>query len=55
MLRIRHAARLAADLGSYAHMNRAWWLVAVFVVLALVMVAGTATQSAVPFAVYTLL
>jgi hypothetical protein len=54
VLRLRHAKRIAADLGSYARMNRAWWLVAVVGGLAIAMAAGTASQTAVPFAVYTL-
>ncbi|WP_256444503.1 hypothetical protein [Aquihabitans sp. G128] len=36
-------------------MNRAWGLLLVVLVLGLLMLVGTATQSAVPVAVYTLL
>ena len=54
MLRLRHAKRLAVDLGSYARYNHAWWILPVAVVVALVILATSATQTAVPYAVYTL-
>lgn len=54
MLRLRHAGRLVGDLGAYARWNRAWWLLPAVLVLAAVVAAGTAAQSAVPVAVYTL-
>ncbi len=53
MLRLRHLVRISIDVGSYARLNRAWWLLPFVVVAAvLVAVAGVA-QTAVPYAVYT--
>lgn len=54
MLRLRHAMRLAVDAGSYARMNRSWWILPALLVLAIVVALSTATQAAVPYAVYTL-
>jgi len=54
VLRLRHALRLAADVTSYARLNRAWWIIPVVGILAVLFAVGTATQAAVPYAVYTL-
>lgn len=53
MLRLRHASRLVADLGVYARMNRAWWIVPTVLLLLLAVALSTASQAAVPYAVYT--
>lgn len=54
MLRLCHTVRLAADVGSYARLNRAWWIVPIVAVLAAALTLGAATQTVVPYAVYTL-
>ena len=54
MLRLRHAGRLMRDLGAYAAANRAWWMVALILVVAIAAFLSSATQAAVPYAVYTL-
>lgn len=54
MLRLRHSLRLLGEFGHYARANRAWWLLLVVPVLALALLATTATQVAVPYTVYTL-
>lgn len=54
MLRLRHSLRLALEFGSYARVNRAWWLLLVIPVLALGLAAVSATHVVVPYTVYTL-
>ncbi|MGI8936850.1 MAG: hypothetical protein ACR2JF_01305 [Iamia sp.] len=54
MLRLRHSARLAWELGSYARVNRAWWLLVVTPVVALALTATAGTQVVVPYTVYTM-
>lgn len=54
VLRLCHTVRLAADVGSYARLNRAWWIVPIVAVLAAALTLGAATQTVVPYAVYTL-
>lgn len=51
---LRHSLRIAADVLSYARLNRAWWIVPVLAVLVLVVALGSASQAVVPVAVYTL-
>jgi hypothetical protein len=54
LLRLRHLGRLTRDVVGYASVNRVWWLVPLGAVLLLVGLAVTATNVAVPVAVYTL-
>lgn len=54
MLRLRHALRLAGDVGHYARANRAWWLLLVAPLVGLAMLAVGTTQVVVPYTVYTL-
>jgi len=54
MLRLRHAFRLMGDFGSYARVNRAWWLLALLPLIALALMAVGTTQVVVPYTVYTL-
>jgi hypothetical protein len=54
MLRAKHLLRLGREIGSYAIVNRSWWMVPFMALLALVALAVVTTQAAVPYAVYTL-
>ncbi len=53
-LLLRHMLRLAAELVAYGRLNRAWWILPTVALLIAVVLIGTATQAAVPYAVYTL-
>ena len=53
MLLVRHLGRVAWDLGGYARVNGRWWLLPAVALLALVVALASATQAAVPYAVYT--
>jgi hypothetical protein len=53
-LRVRHSARILGDLFSYARQNRAWWIIPLALILFGIVALGTASQAAVPYAVYTL-
>jgi len=54
MLRGRHALLLIRDFGSYARVNRAWWVLALIPVVAIAVFAVSATHVVVPYTVYTL-
>lgn len=54
MLRIRHALRLAGDVGHYARVNQAWWLLLLAPIIALAILAVSSAQVVVPYTVYTL-
>lgn len=43
-----------SDLVAHARLNRAWWILPVAAGLLFAVLAGSATQSVVPYAVYTL-
>jgi hypothetical protein len=53
-MRLRHAVRLAREVGFYAIDNKAWWLLPVAISVAAGVLIVTATHAAVPYAVYTL-
>jgi len=53
-LRVRHARRIAGDLGDHAAEEGLWWLVPFATVLALFAMTLVATQTALPVTVYTL-
>jgi hypothetical protein len=52
--RLRHAARLGGELTAYAVVNRAWWIVPMFLLLGVVALAIVAGQAAAPYTLYTL-
>jgi hypothetical protein len=54
VLRARHLVRLAGDLTAYAVVNRAWWLPALTLLLALVALLITVGQAAAPVTLYPL-
>ena len=54
VLRLRHLVRLAGDLGSYAVVNRAWWIVPLMLVLGVLTAFITVGQAAAPYTLYTL-
>lgn len=53
-LRLKHLLRLSVDVGRYAVVNRVWWFIPMMALLAVIALAVTTTQAAVPVAVYTL-
>lgn len=53
-MRLRHALRLAGDVGHYAKVNRTWWLLLIAPFIALAVLAVGTTQVVVPYTVYTL-
>ena len=54
MLRARHFFRLSGDLLAYAAVNRAWWVPALTLVLALAALLITIGQAAAPVTLYPL-
>jgi hypothetical protein len=54
VLRVRHLFRLVADFGAYAVVNRAWWVPALTLVLALVTLLVVVGQVAAPVTLYPL-
>ena len=52
-LRFRHSARLVRDLIGFAVLNRAWWLIPVMVVLAVITIFIVVGQAAAPYTLYT--
>jgi hypothetical protein len=55
VLRVRHGARMLSDVAWFARANRLWWLLPLIVLGLVGALAAGATQTAVPYAVYTLL
>jgi hypothetical protein len=53
LLRLRHTLRLGRDLAGFAVVNRAWWVVPLVLVLALVTVFIVVGQAAAPYTLYT--
>ena len=53
LLRLRHLRLLARDLIGFAVINRAWWLLPVMLVLALVTIFIVVGQAAAPYTLYT--
>jgi hypothetical protein len=53
-LRARHAARLANELTAYAIVNRAWWVPALTLILALTTLLIAVGQAAAPVTLYPL-
>lgn len=54
VLRIKHSWRLVRDLVGFVVVNRTWWVLPIVVVVAIMSLAVTAANSALPYAVYTL-
>ncbi len=54
MMRLRHTVWLTRSFGSYAVVNRAWWLPALTLVLALATVLVVVGQAAAPVTLYPL-
>ena len=54
VLRARHFFRLSGDLLAYAAVNRAWWVPALTLVLALAALLITIGQAAAPVTLYPL-
>ncbi len=53
-MRLRHLVRLGRESDGYAVVNRAWWVVPLVMLLALVALAVVAAQAVAPYALYTL-
>lgn len=54
MLRIKYLFRLMGDFGSYAVVNRVWWILPLMALLGLVVAFITVGQAAAPYTLYTL-
>jgi hypothetical protein len=54
VLRGRHLLRLFGDFGAYAVVNRAWWVPALTLLLALVTLLVVVGQAAAPVTLYPL-
>lgn len=54
MLRVRHLFKLSGNFIAYAVVNRAWWVPALTLVLALVTLLVTIGQAAAPVTLYPL-
>lgn len=53
MLRARHLLRLSGEVVAYAVVNRAWWVLPVVLVLAVVTLLVAVGQAAAPYTLYT--
>lgn len=53
MLRLRYAARLVFEFGSYARVNRAWWILAVIPIVVVAWLLVGSAHVVVPYTVYT--
>ena len=54
MLRVRHLFRLTSDFTAYAVINRAWWVPALTLVVAMATLLITVGQTAAPVTIYPL-
>jgi len=54
MGRLRYAARLGGEFVAYSVVNRAWWVVPLVLLLAVVALAIVVGQAAAPYTLYTL-
>ncbi len=54
VLRVRHLFRLSGDLVAYAVINRAWWVPALTLLLAMTALLITIGQTAAPVTLYPL-
>ena len=53
MLRARHLLHLVRDFTGYAVINRAWWVIPVMLLLALITIFIVVGQAAAPYTLYT--
>lgn len=53
-MRLRHTARLGVEFVRFSVVNRAWWLLPVMMLLAVVTVFIVVGQAAAPYTLYTL-
>lgn len=53
MLRARHFLRLVRDVGGFAVINRAWWILPLMALLAVITVFIIVGQAAAPYTLYT--
>ncbi|MDG2026837.1 MAG: DUF5989 family protein [Acidimicrobiales bacterium] len=53
MLRARHFVRLVRDFAGFAVINRAWWILPLMAVLALITIFIVISQAAAPYTLYT--
>lgn len=53
MLRLRHLGRLVRDIVGFAVVNRAWWILPLMALLAVVTVFIVVGQAAAPYTLYT--
>jgi hypothetical protein len=54
MGRLRYAARLGGEFVAYSVVNRAWWVIPLVLLLAVVALAIVVGQAAAPYTLYTL-
>jgi hypothetical protein len=54
MIRTRHLLRLTGDFAAYAVVNRAWWVPALTLILALATILIVVGQAAAPVTIYPL-
>jgi hypothetical protein len=54
MRRLRHGVRLGGSFVSYSVTNRAWWVIPMVVLLAVIALAIVVGQAAAPYTLYTL-
>ena len=54
MGRLRYTARLGGEFVAYSVVNRAWWVVPLVLLLAVVALAIVVGQAAAPYTLYTL-
>jgi hypothetical protein len=53
MLRTRHLLRLVRDVCGFAVVNRAWWILPLMALLAIITVFIVVGQAAAPYTLYT--
>lgn len=53
MMRARHLLRLVRDVSGYAVVNRAWWILPLMALLAVITVFIVVGQAAAPYTLYT--
>jgi hypothetical protein len=53
MLRARHLLRLVRDVCGFAVVNRAWWILPLMALLAIITVFIVVGQAAAPYTLYT--
>jgi hypothetical protein len=54
VLRMKHLVRLVGSFGTYAVVNRVWWIIPLMLILGLFGLFIAAGQAAAPYTIYTL-